>query len=1256
MKHLIPTVFFLLLSLCAMSQGVIHPIIPNTEGNTSKIYKYTPGDGGILYTMTRGNDWAIINQGRVDGDPEHACASQLFNMNTGEHFPVTINGRNIPFAMASNDGNIVVGHYSDRAVSVNRSTGKMTVYPNRPMWHGGHLVDCTPDGRYAVGYYEGYLGKPDDSDIPNDWFYRTLLVDTETGDTIATPGIPQTKRNGARYQSIKFSSISPDGRYIRGEFDWYMEGGGSFIYDRIEDRVVTGSYLSLYHGDVVAKLHAEGKSMDVQSVSGSFVSPGMKAFACRVSKRGADGSNTSCMGVYFPERNELVTYDDMEDGGVSIDAIDDNGTFYGTTDGNMSPLRNFKILYDGKYWVPFNQLCLQRYGYDFYEVTGFERSGTIMGVSPDGHKLISFPDPMGESFCFDFGMTANEACSTLDFLHNVTANPESGAQFELLKSIELTFERPVRIVGTGKNVHLLDSKGNEVATGLSTSSALQFKSGSSTTIIVSFRTRTLAEGEHYTVVIDAGTFATEKSADCMSKEIRLEYVGRKGPVRMVDIKPESGSQLMKLDSQSSYAIVTFDCKVLTTSKANACIEREDGSVAGSLTLVPGYLESTKNQVLLYPSSVINLYDGQRYRLVIAPGSLTDYSGNENSLNERIEVEYTGTYVRPVPTGTVIFQDSWDNISESLNTWLRYDGDHLTPRSTASAWGFDNDNEPWNFSIRESNEAPDYCAASHSMYAPSGQSDDWMMTPQLPLPQKGKITLEFDAQGYGFDCNDVLDVYVYEDSRVLSYLVDANMAVVKSKAVKVFSETVHPGKTMEGLANEWTRYTVDLTPWNGKDIYVAFVNQNRNESAIFVDNVIIQRETAFTMALDYEESCVAKNEQKVSGRITITTDKQISNVTLILRDAKNNEVDKFTSPLPTGEGPGERLFLFSTPLPLTIGAVNDYSIEVQLMPSDGSELITDTYKGSITNLSFKPVKRVVLEEMTGIDCPNCPLGIITIDKLRKMYGDLFIPISLHTYTGDPYATGVIEYSNGLGLNAAPSARINRTKGIYFPMVSKGDVYIDSNADDPLWIDVVKKELEQPSICDFNIDATFIDGEKHDVAYTANVNYAINATQQQLSLAFFLLEDKIEDYQQNAFAGISSPLLMEWGTGGTYASDYVYPYQHNDVARAVIGSNYAGTIGLLPTTFLSGETVSATVQQAFPSNIINPDNVHVVGMLINTQTGEVMNAARCNIGNDMNGIKNVVLPSASATIYDTQGRKLSTQPHHGIVIINGKKYVK
>ena len=1232
--------------------------VTSAQQNTSKIYQYSPGDGGIIYSMTRGNRWAIINLGTSASGG--TAVSQLFDMDSGEHFPVTYRGRQIPFNMASNDGNIVVGHMGEYAVTYNRATETMHSYPNRPLWKNGQLVDCTPDGHYAVGYYEGYLGKSEDGDIPNDWFYRTLYVDVEKGDTIHTPNLPTRNRMGGKLQSIKFSNITPDGRYISGAVDWYIDGGFNFIYDTQTQQCITGkSLMQLYGGDIA------GRYEDVESCSGSMMSPNGNAIGgtARIRRNGTT-ENVPC--VYFRDRDELITCPDAEEGGVNICDMDDAGTFFGINE-TGTPLRNFKILYAGKYWVTLGQICRQRYSYDFYERTGYERTGTIMGVSGDGHKFISFHDPMGESYCFDFGESVEEACSHLDLLGTYSTTPEAGSQFTKIGSMEIRFERPVQILGSGRNVHLLDADGNKVADGLTSTSGLIHKTGSTTTVVANFRPRLLNAGETYTVVIDEGAIATAVDATCRNKEIRVSYVGRENaPVQLTQSTPADHSEVQKIDNVSSYVLLSFDCRVQLTDEAEAWIERvADGSIAASLHLVAGTSDETKHQVLMYPAATVNLYCGQDYRIVVREGSVTDYSGDAGSGNERITLTLHGSYQRVVPTGDILFQDGWDDIAESLQNWLRYEGDHHTPLASMQAWEFDADNQPWNFSIRESEDQYDYCAASHSLYAPSAQSDDWMMTPQVSLPREGRCSVEFDAQSYLLGRSDTLEVYVYEQEWVLSYLNDEWMEDIRQDARLVFKEILSPGATQEGLSGEWTHYSIDLTPWAGKDVYVAFVNHNCNQSAIFIDNVCVRREVAFELAFDYEDRVVARESLPISGKLTIRKD-GVDSIALALLDGDGREVSRQEWPNVSGNIKDRPIpFTFPQPLPLKSGEVNRYVIDVVLGmgPESGGNGLHDTYQGTVTNLTFQPTKRVVLEEMTGVDCPNCPLGIQVISMLEKSFGDRIIPISIHTYTGDPYESGMTAYSQFLGLNAAPSARIDRIPGIFYPMASQNGNYMTSNPDSPLWTDIVSRQLDRLALCDLTTAATVAPDGK-SLECQASVRSAITTSGQQLSLLFVVLEDGLEYYQSNAFGTISSPLLDEWGQGGQFSGDetgYAYPVIHNDVARSVIGTTLSGTLGLLSATLLAGTDYTATVKAAYPSTVLDPTRTHLVCLLIDSQSGEVVNAARCPILDASTGMAGTDMEKASQDVYNLTGQlilrnatpaQLKALPK-GIYVVGGRK---
>lgn len=1243
MKSTLKTLLFIF-TICASILNV------NAQ-NGYKLHKYNSQDGGILTKITPNGKWALVTLGTTAGGG--TAAPKLYNVETEQLTPIEYGGRSINAEAMSDDANIIVGSMAGRPVAYNREKNNLTVFPIRPLWQSASLDAVTPDGKWAVGSYNGFNGKLDaNDDLSHDYYYSTFFVNVETGDTIATPGLPTRDMAGLDQHAIRFSNITPDGRFIIGEMSWYIMQPNSpvvFVYDTQDHtyRIVGfnerkgAAWTPLYDG----LHHIESPMM---SPDGHWLT-GMAYIAKEIP--GSTFYNDYGMPFRYDIQKGTFEVIDNNDLNVETCIVDNNGTIFGSPN-TGSPLRDFRILYQDKYWITLDQICKQQFGFNFRERSGYERTGTAVSVSGDGSRLISFVDPLGESYCFDFGRPVEEICSGIDLLDNYSVTPVNGAVFATLSTIDINFGRNVQVLGKGNtHVHLYKADGTKIADALSTSSGLSLKTGSNSIVTAVFRTRQLEEGVNYYVVVDAGAVAVANDVNRTNHEIRVNYSGRRnGPVSLTKVAPEEHSHLRQIDASSSYILFTFDCPVKLTNDCLAYIERvEDSTRVATLSVAVGNTESTKNQVLIYPATSTYLYEGVEYKVVLASGSICDYATSELSYNEDIEVRYHGSYMREVSNDEVIFADSWDNVSESLEKWLRYEGDHNTPLASMQKMEFDADNQPWNFSLREEGEIPNYCAASHSLYTPSGRSDDWMMTPQLLMPKDGKAILEFDAQNYRVNKNDTLKIYVFEEEFPISYLNKAWMEDIRERAVLLDEILLTPGESEDGLEGDWTHYSYSLAKWADKNIYIAFVNQNYNQSMIFVDNVKVQRELLYSIAFNNSDRVVALESIDIAGQFTVKTAEKVENISLTLKDENGNVVDKKEWTNITASVKDRALpFAFSKPLPLKIGEENKYSISIVL----GER--SDEFNGSIANLAFEPTKHVVLEEMTGVTCPNCPLGILSIEKCEKAFGEQFIPISIHTYTGDPYAGTMGDYSQFLGLNAAPTARINRIEGIYYPMWSESDGYYDSKPEANLWFDVVTKELARLTTADITISAT-LSADKKILNYKSDLKYALNATNQQLSLLIVVLENGLVNYQANNLSSLSYPVLGEWGQGGVNGREYAYPVTHNDVARQLVGQGMNGTIGLYPSTLVAGQIYSTSLSSKFPESIVDPNNASVVAMLIDTQSGEVINAAKTQVvmSDNPDAIESLHdSSSSSSAIYDLQGRRVE-KASRGIYIINNKK---
>lgn len=1240
-----------------VTAGLLGIVAMAQNGYTIKKYDGS-ADFGILYGLTPNGEWGLIQCGSYSAGG--SAKAQVFNTATG----LAENRGNMDFVAVSNDANIVVGRKNNVPAIYNHSRKKYTyvALPAEKMtvtvredghtttrelnYIGGTLTAVTPDGKYAVGVYN----------TEDEMCFSPVFVNVADGSVIETPGLPELDMTHQNQGQNAFRSITPDGRYIIGMMsESYLSPASLFTY-------VYDTQNHTY--EVIGYKENKTKAWEklypgLFFIDGGVLSPDGRYLAGEAYITNNDensfGNEYSLPYRYDLQTKEFKVFDSQDMRGKIAYAVDTAGTIFvaqGSKGGTGTPMRDFSILYKDKYPVAFSTICSQYFGFDFQRRTGYENTGTPMGVSEDNKSFVSFADPQGESYWFHMDKTFEEVCAEIDLLGGYSVLPQNGAEFAKMGTVKLTFDRAIEVLGGYDDVSLLDSKGNVVAHVAS--SGFTVSSENPHQVLLQFSTRgggtTLNPGEKYTLVVNAGTICVAGDNTLTNKEIRINYNGRADKaVEMESVIPTAGSELAMFDNISSYVTITFDSKIMVNDGARATLQRKDGTILAYLNTYYGN-QGDKGQVALFPSSTCYLYAGQEYDVVLNEGCVTDLSGAASSANKEIRISYKGIYERPVPTDGIIFKDDFDNLAESLNTWMRYDGDQLTPNDEMMSWEFNATTEPWNFSIRDNEESTDLVAASHSMYKPAGQSIDLMMTPQMTIPGDDNVNLEFDAQSYKKDKTDRLQVLVWATDTQYG-IFDDNVwaqlnAAAGTDADVVFNEVLSPGETEGNIDDEWTHYTVNLgKKYKNKNIYVIFFNNNKDQSAIFVNNVIVKRDMFYKMQFSNEDMVVAKNEMVIKGKFAVAMAEANKNVSLTLSDSKGNTV----STVNYGNCVVDQLMDFTfAPLPLTIGAENNYTITIK-----GGEK-SDTYEGVITDLSFNTTKHVVLEEMTGQDCVNCPLGILTIDKLKRMYGEQFIPISLHTYTGDQLGAGVGAYSNFLELMAAPSARIDRIEGTYFPMVSVGTTYYDELEGENLWINVVKNELQKLAPADLSL-AVEVNGGK--VNLDGSAKFALNYDNKQYNVFYVFMEDGLTGHQANNLLNITrQDILGEWCDGGIYATTNVSGFVHNDVARGTVGMSYSGTPGLIPSTIVAGQEYAINQTVSIPENITNTDNMHVAMMLIDASTGMVVNAIDVKSGESSSGINENITVNINdnENIYDLMGRKVE-KLGKGIYIKNGRKFI-
>lgn len=1217
------------------------------DDNTPVIHRMIFPDNSVGVTISDNGKWAVA--GVYTSVDAPTSTGHIFNVDadTYEDMPAVGTVSDI-----TDDGNLVVGSHNGRPAYWTRSDNKWHTLSIPAGWSVGHFNAVTPDGRYAVGTFS-------DETL---YYERGVMWDLQENREVVLTNLPQYNMLGTYSGETRYTGISADGRYVLVTIDFaYLEPAElcSFVYDVQTQNYRTIGFIP--HQDRKWEPLVEGTyfiDMPVMSPSGEWVTGTAYMVFDDDPQHPTQYNAVFRLNVYT---GDYEVFDGAQ-GEYYAFAVSDDGVVYGSSP-TSSPLREWSVRH-GNNWVPIDLIAEQRYGVNFEQIASFERTGSANSVSADGRRMLTLIDPVSESAVIEFSDPLGTLCEGINLLTNYMPVPAAGSEFPRLTDVSITFDQKIQFVGNTNDVQLVDADG-------------AVKRSSNNIVIddnpqranITFRGINLDAGAPYEVVIPAGTFAMANDATMKNTEIRIPYTGRANvPVSATEIYPAAESTLVKIDNTESPIIIKFDSRLKVAAGASAKLTLvEDESETPLCSLIPSV---DGNNLYLYPATMQYLYSGSHYRVDLPAGVVTDVVGYGG--NEALSFNYEGGYVREISSDdTRIFSCDFNNVSNSLATFLLYEGDHNTPDADMVAVGFDTDNTPWNFSLRETLETNDYFAASHSSYvagSKSQKSDDWMMIPRLYIPDEW-CQLDFDAQRYHASAKDHLKVLVWESDDIINTLTPSIMERVKAEAVTVFEEQIPSGATDEGTTGEWQHYTVNLPAYSGKNIYIAFLNDNEGQSAVFLDNVSVTRNMKFLVSLNVPETVVGRRQQMISGSLLANSDNEnVNKLSFVLRDGEGNVIDNLESDnlnLKKGESQN---FTFFEALPLTVGQSVPFSIDITV-----NDIYHETVKSSIKDLAFSPTKRVVIEEMTGLDCGNCPLGIIAFDYLERLYGDQVIPVSIHTYPGDPFGAGLQGYTDYLNILGAPSGQVNRSGDVVFPIwqnTTTGAYQYTNDVTHDTWLDCVQHEFQLLAEADLNIKAD-IDIEAGTMSIPVEVTYALDADNLHLNLLAVVLEDQVGAYQQNYFASVGDPLFGEWTGEGIYASQYVRPYIHKDVVRQVIGTTYAGTGGLLPQSMKAGEPVTTTITSPLPANLskrtnstLTPyDYAKVVVMLINADNGRVINVARTFLTdtNYLSGISAPALDSDFATIYDLSGRRLSVgqtqtaggkcQP--GLYIVNGRK---
>lgn len=579
-------------------------------------------------------------------------------------------------------------------------------------------------------------------------------------------------------------------------------------------------------------------------------------------------------------------------------------------------------------------------------------------------------------------------------------------------------------------------------------------------------------------------------------------------------------------------------------------------------------------------------------------------------------------------GTVNAQDTYfdtDFEQGMPQSFTLHDEDGRTPSTDMTNLGFAV-GTPW--IVTAEGKDGNHVACSTSWYKNAGQSDDWMVTGAITV-KSAEAVLNWRARASDKDYRDGYKVFV---SEIGTSVADFDRT---SPLFSISKETY-----------AWNDHSVSLAAYAGKTIYIAFVNDSKDKTCLYIDDLFVGVPSCFTLTTNLVRVINSYGDVAVTG--TIVSSKDLSGCTIgydidgqhyeqAFTDAiKKDAVVSFTLNQPFSIGRNETL-------PYTVYVKND---------GDSTGL-----KGRVSAYPWKQVA----EEVTGTWCGYCVRGIVGMKTMRENYPDSFIGIAVHNSTEkweDAMAAGVEDYLETLysscGITGYPHAVYNRNV-----MYSIDPIELESN-----YLTIVASGTNN---CGVQLKASY-DEATDKIQATTDVYFAADVENANYRLAYVLVENNV--HRTNAQLGIPEGKATGYeqcnyyagGSNGAMGGFEDLPYTvpadkmwYNDVARA-IWPNYSGLEGIIPTAVSEGDHYTHTYTMDMPATVLEKPNTELVVLLMD-KNGVIVNADKVAIEGTSTGISTMTCnPSVANDAYYTLGGMRVSQPGHGIYIHHGKKVVR
>lgn len=394
-------------------------------------------------------------------------------------------------------------------------------------------------------------------------------------------------------------------------------------------------------------------------------------------------------------------------------------------------------------------------------------------------------------------------------------------------------------------------------------------------------------------------------------------------------------------------------------------------------------------------------------------------------------------------------------------------------------------------------------------------------------------------------------------------------------------------TVDAEPAEWTSHLVSLDNLAGKNVSVRIVCDSHDKYMLLLRDLYIgPLEQPDYVVTDLTAPYTTLDGAAVTLDVANHGSVAHPDAAVCLIDGQEVSRTTFDNEWATS---ASRRITLPTPTPA------DTRSKYEVWLEENGTLTTLLAEGSYFSSNF--VRRLFVDKGTGTWCNNCPTGMLLMEGLEKRFGDSLVSVETHT-GNDPMANQ--GYWTNLNFYAAPYFKLNRIEASAQSNVSRFEQYYDTPVQMAIDIEAMTCSTDHATV-DLKIQA--VEGIDNS-ADRYRIGYVVVKDFHEPGEAAFVQSNNSTLPSDDRFYILPQDIPSELMT------------YHN--ASMTYAEAFEGIAGSIAST-IPADGATCRLQVERPAKMDNLRDGKIAVIIIDTTTGEVMNAASGSFANaEIDGI--------------------------------------